>query len=148
METKTYDYIRKVNYYETDKMGITHHSNYVRWMEEARTAFLNHFGCGYAKFEEYGVISPVLSVNCEYKQTTTFEDEIIIHVAVEKYTGVKLTFKYIMENFKTGSTVMLGKSEHCFLDEKHIPVVVRKRFPNFDAILKGLVAENVGTKES
>lgn len=27
-------YIHKVNYYETDKMGITHHSNYIRWMEE------------------------------------------------------------------------------------------------------------------
>ena len=40
-QKKTYRYKmvhifeRKVNYYETDKMGITHHSNYIR-MEEAR----------------------------------------------------------------------------------------------------------------
>lgn len=27
-------YIHKVNYYETDKMEITHHSNYIRWMED------------------------------------------------------------------------------------------------------------------
>lgn len=33
-------YIHRVNYYETDKMGITHHSNYLRWMEEARLDFL------------------------------------------------------------------------------------------------------------
>ena len=33
------DYIHKVHYYETDKMGVTHHSNYVRWMEEARVDF-------------------------------------------------------------------------------------------------------------
>ncbi len=32
-------YIHKVQYYETDKMGITHHSNYIRWMEEARVDF-------------------------------------------------------------------------------------------------------------
>ena len=38
------DYIRRVNYYETDKMGITHHSNYVRWMEEARIDFLEKIG--------------------------------------------------------------------------------------------------------
>jgi acyl-CoA thioester hydrolase len=35
------EYSHKVQYYETDKMGITHHSNYVRWMEEARIYFLD-----------------------------------------------------------------------------------------------------------
>ena len=34
-------YIHKVHYYETDRMGITHHSNYIRWMEEARVNFLD-----------------------------------------------------------------------------------------------------------
>ena len=29
-------YVHTVKYYETDRMGFTHHSNYVRWMEEAR----------------------------------------------------------------------------------------------------------------
>ena len=33
------EYIHTVQYYETDKMGITHHSNYIRWMEEARVDF-------------------------------------------------------------------------------------------------------------
>lgn len=40
------NYIHKVNYYETDKMGITHHSNYIRWMEEARIFWLD--GLGYS----------------------------------------------------------------------------------------------------
>ena len=37
---KNNGYLRKINYYETDKMGITHHSNYIRFMEEARIYFL------------------------------------------------------------------------------------------------------------
>ena len=37
-----------VQYYETDKMGITHHSNYIRWMEEARIDFLRQIGWDYA----------------------------------------------------------------------------------------------------
>ena len=41
-----------VQYYETDKMGITHHSNYIRWMEEARVDFLEKIGWSYAKLEE------------------------------------------------------------------------------------------------
>ena len=48
----------EVQYYETDRMGITHHSNYVRWMEEARTFFLREIGWPYEKIEEEGIISP------------------------------------------------------------------------------------------
>ena len=140
MENKSYDYIRKVNYYETDKMGITHHSNYIRWMEEARTALLNKNECGYAKFESYGVVSPVLSVNCQYKHTTTFEDEVKINVSISQYTGIKLKFKYVMTNTKTDAVVFVGESEHCFIDRNGIPIIVRKRFPELDSILKGLIS--------
>lgn len=40
-------YLHKVQYYETDKMGIAHHSNYIRWMEEARVDFLEKIGWGF-----------------------------------------------------------------------------------------------------
>ena len=33
---------RKVQYYETDMMGITHHANYIHWMEEARIDFMDY----------------------------------------------------------------------------------------------------------
>ena len=39
------DYIHKVQYYETDKMAIVHHSNYIRWFEEARVDWLTQIGC-------------------------------------------------------------------------------------------------------
>lgn len=58
------NYVHTVQYYETDKMGITHHSNYIRWMEEARTAFLAEKGWPYDRLEKDGVFSPVVSVNC------------------------------------------------------------------------------------
>ena len=52
-------YEHKVQYYETDQMGIVHHSNYIRWFEEARVDVLDQIGIGYKKMEEAGVISPV-----------------------------------------------------------------------------------------
>lgn len=142
MKNEIRDTIRKVHYYETDKMGITHHSNYIRWMEEARTDFLNQNGCGYAKFEAEGAVSPVLSLECQYKHATTFEDEIRIHVSLVKYTGIRLTFQYTMTNTKTNETVFIGKSEHCFIGQNGCPVLVKKRFPELDSLLKESVAEN------
>ena len=38
------EYTHSVQYYETDKMGIVHHSNHVRWMEEARVDYLKQLG--------------------------------------------------------------------------------------------------------
>lgn len=78
-------YIHKVRYYETDKMGITHHSNYIRWMEEARIDFLECIGYSYAQLEHDGIISPDIGVECRYKQPTTFDDEVIITVSVDEF---------------------------------------------------------------
>lgn len=51
-------YSRRVHYYETDQMGIVHHSNYIRWFEEARTAYMDQNGIGYADVEAQGVQDP------------------------------------------------------------------------------------------
>ena len=133
-----YTYIHKVQYYETDKMGITHHSNYIRWMEEARVAFLEHIGYGYAKLERDGIISPVIGVECQYKHPTTFDDEVEITVGVEEFRGVRLVIRYQMTNAATGEVVLVGKTMHCFTDAGGKPVVLKKRCPEMDSLLKSL----------
>lgn len=74
-------YEHKIQYYETDKMGITHHSNYIRFMEEARIDWLDKIGWNFAKLESMGLTSPVLSVKCEYKKSTTYYDVILIKLS-------------------------------------------------------------------
>ena len=133
-------YIHKVHYYETDRMGITHHSNYIRWMEEARVSFLNQAGYGYKRMEDEGVISPVLAVDCKYKQTTTFDDEISIDVRVKDFNGVRLVLEYTMKKVPDASIVLIGTTEHCFLDEKSHPVRMKKEFPELYGLLMDLLA--------
>lgn len=129
-------YIRKVNYYETDIMGITHHSNYVRFMEEARMNFMEEIGYPMKRLEAEGITSPVVSVNCEYKQPTTYSDEIEIEVNVKKYTGVRLTVAYVMKNKEDGAVVLEATSVHCFIDENGKPVALKKTSPELDAKLR------------
>jgi len=122
-------YIHKVNYYETDKMGVTHHSNYIRFMEEARVDFMEQLGFGYEKMEEAGVGSPVIGLECAYKKPTTFTDEIEISVKTEKCSAFKLVIGYEM---KVGDQVVFtGNSTHCFLDKNGRPVILEKAFPEF-----------------
>ena len=60
-------YKRKAFYYETDRMDIIHHSNYVRWLEEARVDLMEQLGCPFHEIEARGIVSPVLSVETHYK---------------------------------------------------------------------------------
>ena len=131
-------YRHTVQYYETDRMGITHHSNYIRWMEEARLDFLDRIGWNYARLEEWGIISPVVSVECRYRKTTTFPDVIYIDVAVAECRGVKLKLDYRMIN-GAEEVVCEGHSEHCFLNQKGAPINLKKELPDFYTALSALV---------
>lgn len=133
------NYIHKVQYYETDRMGITHHSNYIRWMEEARLEFMEEIGIGYDKMESLGIISPVIRVTCDYKSTTTFPDKINITLSIKSYNSVKLVLGYEMKNAKTKDIVATGESQHCFLNGEGRPVILRRELPEFDKTLRELL---------
>jgi len=131
-------YIHKVNYYETDKMGITHHSNYVRYMEEARIYFLDQIGWSFIKLEEQGIASPVISIECNYKKTTTFPDEISVDVKILKLSACKLTFGYTFT--VRGEVVFTASSSHCFLDKNGSPVILEKTYPQMYTEFKKFLA--------
>ena len=136
------NYIHKVQYYETDRMGITHHSNYIRWMEEARVYFLDTHDCGYGKIEKIGFSSPVLGIECSYKRTTTFADEVEIEIKMTEYNSVKMVYEYVMKNKTTGEVVFIGKSSHCFINNEGRPINLKKYAPEIDADLYRLLEEN------
>lgn len=140
------DYLRKVHYHETDKMGITHHANYIKWMEEARVDYLDQLGYSYARLEREGLSSPVVSVECRYLHATTFDDEMRIRVGVEAMCGVTLVFRYTMTNARTGEPVLTGRSKHCFVDESGRPIILKKRCPEFDRALRAQIEEDAETE--
>lgn len=131
-------YTHRVQYYETDKMGIVHHSNYIRWMEEARIYYLSHWGYPYDKLEAQGVMIPVVSVSCNYKKTTVFPEDVRIEAFLLDFNGVKLRLGYKMIN-ANDELVFEGESLHCFLNSSNKPINIKKEIPEFyDTIIQVL----------
>lgn len=122
-------YRHKVQYYETDQMKVVHHSNYIRWFEEARTDFLEKSGFSYAWMEEQGIIIPVLSVSAEYKAMVHYGEDILIKPTVMEFNGVKLLLSYEVRQDRTGELTTTGTSCHCFLDREYRPLRLKKEFP-------------------
>ena len=89
---------RNINYYETDKMGVVHHSNYIRYLEEARCKWLKDIDLPFEVLEENGITIPVLEVSCKYIHPLTFGDTVKIMPYVKKYSGVTMIIGYNLEN--------------------------------------------------
>ena len=128
------DYIHHAQYYETDQMGCVHHSNYIRWMEEARIHMMEQMGCGYKMMEADGIMSPVLEVHCQYKSMARFDDRVAIRVWLKEYNGIRMTIAYEMRDARTGELRTTGESRHCFLDAGGHPLSLRRSHPKWDAL--------------
>ncbi len=123
-------YEHRVSYYETDRMGIVHHSNYIRWFEDARVDFLEQVGFSYDKMEDMGIMIIVLGASCEYKSSARFGDRVVIIPKISEYNGFKMTVTYEVLNRSDGTLLATGETRHCFTDLDLKPVRVKRDHPD------------------
>lgn len=122
-------YEHRVSYYETDQMGIVHHSNYIRWFEDARVDFLEQVGFSYKKMEDMGIMIVVLGASCEYKSPARFGDRVVVIPRISEYNGFKMTVSYQVINKADGTLLATGETRHCFTDINLRLVRTKRDFP-------------------
>lgn len=135
------EYNRRVNYYETDKMGIVHHSNYIRYFEEARLDMMKKVGLDYWDMEERGIIIPVLFVDCKYIKALRFDEDIVIQTKMTKYNGIKMEVAY--EIYQKGSDELCtrGTTGHCFVTPDMKPIRMKREYPDLYEKLNQLLVQ-------
>ena len=133
-----FEYIREINYYETDRMGVVHHSNYIRFLEEARCKWLKQIDISMETLEEMGFTIPTLEVNCQYKNPVTSGDIISIKPIITEYNGVRMTVSYEVINCNTGKEVIKAWTKHCFTNRDLRPVNMKKNNSKIHNIFESL----------
>lgn len=121
-------YERRINYYETDKMSVVHHSNYARFLEECRIDFMEFHGLQFTELEERGYMIPVLELESQFVEAVRFGETIKIVIKLEKMTSAKFYFLYIIYDETMTKIKHRAKSTHCILDSSFRPVGI-KRLP-------------------
>lgn len=120
-----------VRYYETDQMGIVHHSNYIRYFECGRTDMLKKAGLPIEKIEEAGVMLPVVSVECRYKVPARLGDTLKILSIIDSFPLAKLTIRNEIFN-QDNQLVAEGKVVLGFIDaDSRRPVRCPKMLTEF-----------------
>ncbi|MHB1484500.1 MAG: acyl-CoA thioesterase [Saccharofermentanales bacterium] len=130
-------YRHKAQYYETDQMKVIHHSNYIRWFEEARVDMLEQAGYGYGQMEEEGISIPVLGVSCDYISMVRYGDTVDIVPKIEFFNGIRMTLSYRVTDSVTGKLKAAGETKHCFLGRDGRPISLQRNNKGiYDVFLK------------
>ena len=133
--------IHKVEYYETDQMGVVHHSNYIRWMETARIEALDGAGLSYKTMEENGFVGVTLAVSCEYRRSVRFgqtvETEAVLTDMDEKFFNIS----YVIRDADSKKERAFGTSKHCFIGIDGKMISLKEANPELYAKLSSFVGK-------
>ncbi len=133
---KRYQYYeREIHYYETDKMGIVHHSNYARLLEECRIDMMRYYGLPYDKLESMGYMIPVLELSSKFVESIRFGEMVRIVPDIYKVSSYKFYIRYTIYDTEMKTVKHTAESAHCFLNKDFRPVSLKKEAPELFAHL-------------
>ena len=104
-----------LRYYETDQMGIVHHSNYIRYFECGRMAMLREVGLPMHKIEEAGVMMPITAVDCKYRIPAKLGDTLKVVTVMNEMPRARLTVNSEIYN-QDGQLLCTGSVTMGFID--------------------------------
>jgi acyl-CoA thioester hydrolase len=123
-QSKPFVFRKHVSFHETDAMGVVHHSNYVRYFEEARVAWMRARGL----IEWHAPMGPytfaVVDIEVRYLRPAKFEDEIEVWVQATA-RGARLEFQYAIWNPRLGTWCTTGRTGLVALNSALMPVKLR-----------------------
>lgn len=107
-----------VRFNEADPLGIVWHGHYIRYFEDGRESFGNIHGLGYLDVFNRGFVTPIVSVQCDFKRALRYGDRVIIETKFLPCDAAKMKFDYRLFNASTGELVATGSSVQVFLDKE------------------------------
>ena len=141
----------RVNYSETDQMGVAYHARYLVWLDVARTEHLRRSGASYRDLETTGLRLAVSEVAIRYRQPARFDDLIRIRCWVRDVATRRVTFGYVVEHaddgrlLATASVALLALNASMAL--ARLPGEVRAMLqPVPDPVNLGLTSEKQRTR--
>ncbi|ACH40640.1 acyl-CoA thioesterase [Citrifermentans bemidjiense Bem] len=72
----------RIYYEDTDAGGVVYHSNYISYMERARTEFLRKHGLSVREMHDMGIIFPVVSIEANFRAPARLDDLLEVRTQI------------------------------------------------------------------
>ncbi len=114
----SYTYIHKTQYYESDQMGVIHHSNYIRWFEIGRVEFLREAGITLGELMDDGIVFPITDVSAKFLSRGRFDDVLVIETTPTALTKAKMAFDYRILKKEDETVLVTGHTQNVFTNRE------------------------------
>lgn len=111
----------RVNYSETDQMGVVYHARYLVWLDIARTEHLRLSGMSYRDLEASGLRLAVGEVAVRYRRPARYDDTIRIRCWVRGLASRRIDFGYAVEHADNGQLLATAFTSLMVLDRTMSP---------------------------
>ena len=111
----------RVNYSETDQMGVVYHANYLVWFDRARTEHLRTTGYTYREMEAEGVYLAVTEARLRFRRPALYDDLVRVRCWVRDLASRRVTFGYAVERAASGELLATGETSLMALDRDRNP---------------------------
>jgi acyl-CoA thioester hydrolase len=108
-----------VRFSEVDALGIVWHGNYIKFFEDGREAFGNHFGLSYIDVYKNKFATPLVNFNVDYKKTVKYGDSVIVETTFINSPAAKIIFHYKIYRASDNELVAVGESTQVFINLEH-----------------------------
>ena len=122
----------RVKFFDTDTMGVVHHSNYIRWFETGRVEFLRELGLTLTEFMDDGILFPIVEVAAKFHAPAKFDDELEIVTTAEALTRAKMKFNYVIRRRGEEKILAKGTSTNVFTCDGKICRLPEKFFTRLE----------------
>lgn len=107
---------RRVDYSETDQMGVVYHARYLVWLDVARTEHLRGTGLSYRELEEAGIRLMVSEASIRYRRAARYDDPVTVRCWVRELATRRVTFGYVVEHAERGEVLVTASTSLLVLD--------------------------------
>ena len=115
---------KKIFYYDTDAGGVVYYGNYLQYLEEARTEFLENKGLSVKGLQEKGFLYAVRKCNITYKAPARYGDVIIADAKLTKMTAAQMFFEQTISDKKSGQILVKAEVVLVSLTKDFKPTVI------------------------
>jgi acyl-CoA thioester hydrolase len=99
----------RVNYSETDQMGVVYHARHLVWLDIARTEHLRQAGYSYRDLEAEGIRLVVTDLRVRYLRPARYDDVVRVRCRVSEAGSRRIVFAYELELAENGTRI--GEAE-------------------------------------
>ncbi|MDL0436321.1 MULTISPECIES: thioesterase family protein [Bacillaceae] len=121
----------KIDYADTDMMGVVYHANYLKFFERGRTALIEDIGYSYVAMEDAGYFAPVYDVQATYKKPLRYGEKAYVKTWIDLNDGIKTVYGYQIVN-EQGDLCVEGTTTHIIVSKDSFrPKSFKKTFPEW-----------------